>query len=105
MKAILMAGALVVLTCAPAFAQDNPSLGTDKPAAAQNENHGTAPQDKGNTGWNGGSHVTNEAVGKAAAPSNPATVAVSDGPLGPEMATGIDLKGPPMRFPTNKTPE
>jgi len=87
MKTITAAAAIIALTCAVAFAQNS------------------AEQDKGITGWNGGSRVPSETTGKAPSPGNPANVGLSDGPLGPEMATGLDLKGPPMRFPNNKTPE
>jgi hypothetical protein len=87
MKTITTAAAIIALTCAAAFAQVS------------------AQQDKGLTGWHGASRVPSETTGKAASPGNPANMTVSNGPLGPEMATGLDLKGPPKRFPNNKTPE
>ena len=107
MKTLTLAGALLVLTCGLAAAQNDPSPGAlEKPTAApQQDNSGTNPENKASTGWTGASRVASEPVGKAPSPGNPSNGTPSDGPLGPEMATGLDLKGPPMSFPNNKTPE
>jgi hypothetical protein len=56
----------------------------------------------GSTGWTGGngSHIgtSNSQTTGAATSTSPAADQ-------PEMATGLDLKGPPTRFPADKTPE
>lgn len=75
------------------------------PAFAQN----TGPdQEKGSTGWSGGSK---DQPGQQGAPKDPTTgqaVQVHDEAKAkdqPEMATGEDLKGKPERFAPSKTPE
>jgi len=55
---------------------------------------GTAPHERGNTGWTGGNAEQSFAI--------PDGNGLADHPW---MATGVDLKGPPQRFPANKTPE
>jgi hypothetical protein len=56
---------------------------------------GTSPDNRGSTGWTGGSRDTKQ----DGAPD-------SDGAAQqPLTATGLDLNGPPRRFPANKTPE
>lgn len=84
---------------------------------------GTAPEHKGNTGWTGGSRdqpSQNDQNGQSGGSQNkasettgqntadPAAQAARDAASAktqPLMATGEDLKGPPERFPANKTPE
>jgi hypothetical protein len=70
---------------------------------------GTAPEDRGSTGWTGGSRdqlnqdKAGATSGQAPAPdSTRDTEAAKDQPL---TATGEDLKGPAQRFPPSKTPE
>ena len=57
----------------------------------------TAPEDRGTTGWTGGSREPDKANASA---QQDASVANQ-----PWMASGEDLNGPPVRFPANKTPE
>lgn len=113
-----------------AFAQQQPA---EQPAAQQpreqtpqakdSHSEGTKPENMGTTGWTGGtggSHIgtsnsltedgaatkgTAATTGAASADTKdmtPNSEAAKDQPL---MATGVDLKGPPTRFPANKTPE
>jgi hypothetical protein len=82
------------------------------PQQKDNHSQGTAPEGMGSTGWTGGtggSHIGTSnsqtkgettGSGSAASSSDPETAKNQ-----PEMATGVDLKGPPTRFPANKTPE
>jgi hypothetical protein len=80
-------------------------------------NSGTAPEQKGNTGWTGGSSdqpsqsggSQNKASGTTGQGiGDPAYQAARDAESAktqPLTATGEDLNGPPIRFPANKTPE
>jgi hypothetical protein len=55
------------------------------------------------TGWTGGAggaHIGNNDPATTGTVASAATAKDQ-----PEMATGVDLKGPPTRFPANKTPE
>lgn len=90
---------------------------------------GTAPINKGSTGWTGAHPETGGATTDAVTTDKPPQ-AIADQPKGaqdrpanattgqaaqvhdqdlaqtqPLMATGLDLKGPPMRFAPSKTPE
>lgn len=85
------------------------------------QNSSTEPKDKGKTGWTGGARdqPTQEHTGGSSrdgaettgqAPADPAKAAeaareTETAKTQPLMATGLDLKGPPVRFPANKTPE
>src|SRR5476651_1779413 len=82
---------------------------------ASAQGSGTEPQDKGNTGWTGGSRDqpsqgdqggqskasettgrnTPDSITKAVQESHDVDSAKSQ----PEVATGEDLKGPPKQFP------
>lgn len=78
---------------------------------------GTAPEDKGKTGWTGGAqdqpsqsgNTKGDTQGKPAETTGTGQkVEANDGALAtdqPLMATGADLKGPPQRFPPSRTPE
>jgi len=66
-------------------------------ASAQNDGS-TAPQNRGNTGWTGGSREPDPAALNAPA-SN------ADAPDQPWTATGLDLQGPARRYPPNQTRE
>ena len=103
MKTLVASAALLIALAAPmALAQEQSTT----PVSPENSSHsdGTAPQGMGSTGWtggSGGSHIGN---------SNSQTTGASQGTPGPtagqpEVATGEDLKGPPTRFPANRTPE
>jgi hypothetical protein len=66
------------------------------------DNSGTAQ--KGTTGWTGGSNEPPK--GQSRAGSRALSPHAQDGAEDqPEMATGVDLKGPPMRFRASETPE
>jgi hypothetical protein len=81
---------------APATAQDHPSAGVQSPGA------GTATKDRGSTGWHGSSREQNATgVGSRALTGSEAETAADQ----PEMATGVDLNGPPRRFVPAQTPE
>jgi hypothetical protein len=84
------------------------------------QSSGTAPSDKGSTGWSGGSrdlpgqtgldgktqNKPSETTGQNSA--DPSVLAAHDAESAktqPLMAEGLDLKGPPRQFPANKTPE
>lgn len=111
-----------------AIAQQQPS---EQPAAQQpretqsntpqnGSSAGTKPENMGSTGWTGGtggSHIgTSNTLTEQGAASKGTTGAASSDPKDltpnseaakdqPLMATGVDLKGPPTRFPANQTPE
>jgi hypothetical protein len=90
------------------FAQNNnpPANTLEHPANTpqQSIGTGTAPENIGATGWTGGSRGQTKDSATTTGQSNSArdTEAAKDQP---SMATGQDLKGPPARFPANKTPE
>jgi len=94
------------------------------PQTKDSQSDGTKPENMGSTGWTGGtggSHIgtsnsltddgaaTNGTAGTTGSGANagtndptPNSEAAKDQPL---MATGVDLKGEPTRFPANKTPQ
>jgi hypothetical protein len=76
------------------------------PSQQDSHSGGTAPHGIGSTGWTGGtggSHIgTSNSLTTGSAPREDSSDSAKDQP---EMATGEDLKGPPTRFPANKTPE
>ena len=58
------------------------------------------PDDRGSSGWTGGAREPNEEGTVGTAPR------ASDAEVDQqEYASGVDLNGPPVRFPANKTPE
>ena len=105
MKAPAAAAVLLIALASPiALAQDHSTT----PASPENSSHsdGTAPHGMGSTGLTGGaggSHIgtSNSATTGSAPRQEPSGLAADQ----PEMATGQDLNGPPIRFPANKTPE
>lgn len=93
---------IVSLAATAAIAQQQQPRETT-PAQTDSHSEGTAPGNMGTSGWTGGtggSHIgtSNAHTTGAATPASPEADQ-------PEMATGVDLKGPPTRFPANKTPE
>lgn len=90
----------------------NPPSAAPEPAAQSSGAEGkgaphdsTGTNEKGSTGWTGGSRdQTNSepGVGSRALVGQPAQDRGADQPA---MATGVDLKGPPQRFPAADTPE
>ncbi|WP_137046144.1 hypothetical protein [Pseudolabrys sp. FHR47] len=129
MRAVLLSTILAsTIISGAAIAQQQPS---EQPAAQQpreSQSHtpqtgndsGTKPENMGSTGWTGGtggSHIgtsntlteqgdaskgTTGAASDDTKTLSPNSEAAKDQPL---MATGVDLKGPPTRFPANQTPE
>jgi hypothetical protein len=73
---------------------------------------GTAPQNRGSTGWTGAHpKIGDVAMDKKGKPVNATTgqqAKVNDQQEAkgqPVVASGEDLKGPPQQFPPSKTPE
>lgn len=96
------AAVLVVLTAATLGAALAPSL-------AQNTG---GDQEKGSTGWSGGSKdQSQQSAGAPGDPTSPATgkrVEIHDDAQAanqPALASGEDLKGPSVQLPPSKTPE
>jgi hypothetical protein len=89
MKIVWLTVAAFVLLNTVAFAQDNKSS--------------TGPEDRGKTGWTGGTTETGASSGKQAqkSPEEDVKLAASQ----PIMASGLDLTGPGIRFPAYKTVE
>src|SRR5262245_12949758 len=78
-----------------------PSLLAQERAKPSADPH-SGTKEMGTTGETGGSRgQTKQGVGSRAITSSEALEAADQ----PEMATGLDLKGPPVRFPPAKTPE
>ena len=103
MKALTTIVAVLALTAAAALsasAQTTPPNAAGQPAPEPHQ-HGsaTAPADKGSSGWTGNSRVPAESVGESSG------MAARQSADQPEMATGTDLNGPPVKFPPAKTPE
>jgi hypothetical protein len=76
---------------------------TESPAHTprSGSNAGTGPEDRGSTGWTGGNREQMKGgatTGAGVSGSDPAADQ-------PQMGSGADLNGPPLRFPANKTPE
>ncbi|HVX98735.1 MAG TPA: hypothetical protein VHA55_02960 [Pseudorhodoplanes sp.] len=95
--------ASIVLLSALAHAQTSETM----PDKQDSHSSGTAPHGMGSTGWTGGtggSHI-GTGTGQETAGQGSAERSTESGPLSEEMATGVDLNGPPMRFPANRTPE
>jgi len=104
----LVAAALMVsATCSLAQNNTPPANAVENPAHTPNHSTGTgtAPENPGATGWTGGSRGQTR---DSATTTGQSSGAKDDGEAAkdqPAMATGKDLKGPPMQFPANKTPE
>jgi hypothetical protein len=65
---------------------------------AKEQNSGTAPEQRGVTGWTGGTREQKKETGD---PVEAAREAADQ----PWMAEGVDLKGTPRQFPPKKTVE
>lgn len=99
--------ALLIVSSNYSFAQNNtPPANTVKNPSnttRQGTGTGTAPENIGTTGWTGGSQgQTKDSATTGQSNAARDAEAARDQPA---MATGQDLKGPPVRFPANKTPE
>jgi opacity protein-like surface antigen len=84
-------------------AGENPAESSVPDNKGTPQNH-TGTKGRGSTGWTGGSREQTKAepgVGSRALTGQDQERAADQ----PEMATGVDLKGPPVRFPPAKTPE
>jgi hypothetical protein len=88
MRTLWLAAASFLLV-APALAQNNNT---------NESNSGTAPENRGVTGWTGGSRDQKQETGN---PEQDAREAANQ----PWMAEGADLKGAPRQFPPKKTVE
>jgi hypothetical protein len=100
----LVAAALMV-AATHSFAQNTapPANSVEQPSNTPQHGTGTAPENMGATGWTGGSRgQTKDSATTSGQSSAQDTEAAKDQPA---MATGEDLKGPPTKFPANKTPE
>lgn len=100
--AALIAVALVH-SGAPSAAQQN--SGTNASKTEGSTNSGTAPEHLGASGWTGGSRGQTKDGATTTGQSTRSTDDPDAAKNQPSMATGQDLKGPPTRFPANKTPE
>lgn len=106
MHGALVAMALTVAFASPSVAQ-NSAAPPGQPAhpeqstTPQANDAGTRPEGLGSTGWGGGSRGQSK-PSTAGSARGADEASAADQPL---MATGVDLNGPPTRFPANKTPE
>jgi len=82
---------------APALAQENAPMVQKPSALQQNSNSGTAPEGQGSTGWTGGAGGSFIGTQHQGSPSSPTDQ--------PPVASGLDLKGPPVPTAPGKTPE
>lgn len=105
LRAVTVLFAAAILS-APALAQDTTKPQTQQPGLTPGEagpDSGVKPGNMGTTGWNGGrkdSHSAPDGTEPETTGSNPGNINKDS-----EYATGEDLKGPPARFPPNRTPE
>ena len=73
-----------------------------EPETTREHADSTGTKSMGTTGWTGGNRgQTKEKAGSRAMTGEDQDSAADQ----PEMATGLDLKGRPTRFPAEKTPE
>jgi len=70
--------------------------------STQNSDRVKDPEDRGATGWTGGAREPEkvETTGAGSRKSDEELAADQ-----PAHASGVDLQGPPVRFPPSKTPE
>jgi len=104
--AVLVSFALVTASAGQTFAQQSQPRETT-PSHQDSGSDGTAPHGMGSTGWTGGTGGSH--IGKGAtsgATSGAGSASAQQGAADqPEMATGVDLNGPPTRFRAIDTPE
>ena len=94
MKAALIVGVSLILTVPPAvLAQGTVESPAHTPKSGSNA--GTESEDRGSTGWTGGSREQKKSETTGSGEANDQ----------PQMGSGTDLNGPPVQFPANKTPE
>jgi hypothetical protein len=104
---LFAAAFLLIVAIAPALAQEHPqppSAPAEQPAKPpDHDSSGTSPDGMGSTGWTGGSRGQSKPeVGSRGLTGGKAHEDAADQTL---MATGVDLNGPPTRFPAWETPE
>src|SRR5262249_3451475 len=80
-----------------ALAQENGPVGHTPSWLQQNGNSGTAPEGQGSTGWTGGTGGSFIGTQHQGSPSSPNDQ--------PPVASGSDLKGPPVQNAPGKVPE
>jgi len=102
MKAALIVGVSLILTVPPAvLAQGTVESPAHTPKSGSNA--GTESEDRGSTGWTGGSHE--QKTGGSHEQKKNETTGSGEANDQPQMGSGTDLNGPPVQFPANKTPE
>jgi len=97
MKPLHMLVVLSVLGASAALAQENAPMVQKPSSLEQNGTKGTAPEGQGSTGWaggTGGSFIGTQHQGSPSSPNDQ-----------PAVASGVDLKGPPVQNVPGKTPE
>src|SRR4051812_27347009 len=95
LRTLLFVAALSVGTSA--LAQENAPMVQKPSSLQQNGTSGTAPEGQGSTGWTGGtggSFIGTQQQGSPGSPNDQ-----------PAVASGVDLKGPPVQNAPGKTPE
>ena len=97
MKPLHMLVVLSVLGASAAQAQENAPMVQKPSSLQQNSGSGTAPEGAGSTGWTGGTGGSFIGTQHQGSPSSP-----NDQPA---VASGVDLKGPPVQNVPGKTPE
>jgi len=98
----VLASVTLLVAGTDTFAQQSQPRETT-PSQQDSGSDGTAPHGMGSTGWTGGTGGSH--VGKGATSGVGPASAQQDAADQPEMATGVDLKGPPTRFRAIDTPE
>lgn len=95
MKLVFVPVLAILMSVMPAFAQqpDNSRPASLNTGPTKQEKSGTTATGNGATGWGGTDQE--KPTGK---PGNPAATTS-------ELATGVDLSGPPQRFEGSATPE
>ena len=93
----LLAAAIASCVCLPALAQENAPMVQKPSPTQQNGPDGTKPENSGNTGWTGGTGGSFIGTDQTGTPSSPNQQ--------PPVASGLDLKGPSVQNPANRTPE
>jgi hypothetical protein len=96
---LLLVPILAALALTPAFAQqqpDNSRPASLNPGPTKQEKSGTTVTGNGATGWGG----TDQEKPAGAQTTKPSASATSS-----ELASGVDLNGPPQKFEGSATPE
>ena len=86
----------------PAAAPEPPSASAEPLGKGMSRNKGASPGEPEANGSNQAETKPKQGVGSRALTGREAAERAADQP---EMATGVDLNGPPVRFPAADTPE